>query len=91
MYPAFSLLSTTSSPTELSITLKMEAADSFQMSEQIPHTHHIFKNLCVNLKTYMTTVAAICQIPVTEAQNTVLEGPSLERAMKSRYEIAAWN
>ena len=44
--------------------------------------HHIFSTLCVNLKTYMTTVAAICKIPVSEAQNTVLEGPSFERAMK---------
>jgi len=39
----------------------------------------------------MTTVATICQIPVTEAQNTVLEGPSLESAMKSRLENAVWN
>jgi len=29
----------------------------------------------------MTTVAAIGQIPVTEAENTVLDVPSLERAM----------
>jgi hypothetical protein len=39
----------------------------------------------------MTSVAAICQIPVIEAQNTILEGPSLERAMKSWHENAAWN
>jgi hypothetical protein len=29
----------------------------------------------------MTTVAAICQIPVTEAENTVLEDPGEEMAM----------
>ena len=39
----------------------------------------------------MTTVAAMSQIPVTEAENTVLKGPSLERAMWSQHENAAWN
>jgi len=39
----------------------------------------------------MTTVATICQIPVTEAQNTVLEGPKEGRAMKSQHENAARN
>jgi hypothetical protein len=69
----------------------MEATHSFQMSQQIPQTHHIFSTLCVNLKTYMTTVAAICQIPVTEEDIAVLEGPRDERAMKSRHENAVWN
>jgi hypothetical protein len=47
--------------------------------------HHkalqVFNNLFVNLTTYMSTVAAICQIPVSEADNTVLEDPSVERPM----------
>jgi hypothetical protein len=39
----------------------------------------------------MTTVAAISHIPVTEAESTVLEDSSVERAMKSRHENGAWN
>jgi len=39
----------------------------------------------------MKTVAAICQIPVTEAENTFLEGPGEEMAMKSWDENAVWN
>ena len=34
----------------------------------------------------MTTVAAICLIPIAEEGSTVLEGPSLGRAMKTRHE-----
>jgi len=69
----------------------MEAAYSFQMSQQVSQTHHIFRTLCVNLEIYMTTVSAIGQIPVTEAQNTVLERRREERAIKSRHDNAAWN
>jgi len=65
---------TTSSPTELSVIPS-------KCQNMCQKAHHVFSSLCVNLKTYMTGVAAVCQIPVTEAQNTVLEGPSLERAM----------
>jgi len=61
------------------------------MSEQIAQSPSHTQKFCVNLKTYMTTVAAICQIPVIEAQNTVLEGPREERAIKSWHENAAWN
>ena len=45
--------------------------------------HHVFSNLCVNLKTYMTTVGAICQIPVTEAENS-FRGP---RGRKGHVEL----
>jgi hypothetical protein len=55
--------------------------------------HHkafqVFNNLCVNLTTYMSTVAAISQIPVSEADNAGLEGPSVERPMSSWHENAA--
>lgn len=49
------------------------------------------KNLCVNLKTYMTTVAAISQIPISEGENTVLEDTRNERTVKSWHENVAWN
>ena len=53
----------------------MEAAHSFHMSEQVHKALHIFNYVSVNLKTYMTTVAAFSQIPVSEAENAVLVGP----------------
>jgi hypothetical protein len=50
----------------------MEAAHSSH-SFQYHKAHHVFSTLCLNMQTYMTTVAAIGQIPVSEAHTTVLE------------------
>jgi hypothetical protein len=36
-------------------------------------------------------ITTFSQIPVSEAENTVLEGLRKERAMKSQHENAAWN
>jgi len=70
----------TSSATELvTVTLQMEAVHSFQMSELVPQgPSNIQQPL---YKPENVHGISCCQIPATEAENTVLEGPSVERTM----------